>query len=116
MSTLNRKAVSEMTMEELAILQKEIAGRMEALREEAVHHVAEEMEGVAGRAGMTLKELLARVNSGQHQGSKRKSVAIKYRNPENPSDTWAGHGRKPKWLETELAKNRSLADFAVSSV
>ena len=34
----------------------------------------------------------------------RKKAAPKYRNPKNPQQTWAGRGRKPRWLEVELKK------------
>jgi DNA-binding protein H-NS len=26
------------------------------------------------------------------------SVAVKYRNPQNPQNTWSGRGRMPRWL------------------
>src|SRR5580692_6138667 len=32
------------------------------------------------------------------RGGLRGSVAPKYRNPDNPAETWAGRGLKPRWL------------------
>ena len=29
-------------------------------------------------------------------------VAPKYRNPENPAETWAGRGLKPRWLTAAI--------------
>ncbi|MEZ5852522.1 MAG: H-NS histone family protein [Hyphomicrobiaceae bacterium] len=40
-------------------------------------------------------------------------VAVKYRNPDNPSDTWTGRGRQPKWLAAALKKGAKIADFAL---
>jgi DNA-binding protein H-NS len=40
---------------------------------------------------------------------------VKYRNPDNPSETWAGTGRKPKWLTEAEAKGKKLEDFEVKS-
>jgi DNA-binding protein H-NS len=35
-------------------------------------------------------------------GGMRGPVAPKYRNPENPSETWAGRGLKPRWLAAAI--------------
>ena len=40
-------------------------------------------------------------------------VAPKFRNPANPSQTWAARGQRPKWLVAEIAKGRKLEDFAI---
>src|SRR5579864_6678639 len=31
-------------------------------------------------------------------GARGGKIAPKYRNPDNPSETWAGRGLKPRWL------------------
>lgn len=40
-------------------------------------------------------------------------VAPKYRNPANPSETWAGRGKQPRWLAAETAKGRKAEDFLI---
>ena len=40
-------------------------------------------------------------------------VPAKYRNPANTAQTWAGRGQQPNWLAAEIAKGKSLADFAI---
>lgn len=35
----------------------------------------------------------------------------RYRNPDAPSETWTGKGRKPKWVADHLAAGKSLADL-----
>ena len=37
----------------------------------------------------------------------------KYRNPENPSETWAGRGRPPKWVQAALESGQALEDLAI---
>jgi DNA-binding protein H-NS len=111
--SLDQKAVSEMSMEELVTLQEQIKERMDALREAAVTQAVGEIEAVAERAGMSLLELLERVNSGQRKGPRKKAIAVKYRNPATVDETWTGRGRKPKWIERELAVGKKLEDFAV---
>jgi DNA-binding protein H-NS len=45
----------------------------------------------------------------------RGPVAAKYRNPENPAETWAGRGLKPRWLAAALKSGNKLEDFAIDS-
>jgi DNA-binding protein H-NS len=42
-----------------------------------------------------------------------RTVAAKYRNPENPSETWAGRGLKPRWLTAAMKSGKKLEDFAI---
>ena len=37
----------------------------------------------------------------------------KYRNPENPQETWAGRGLKPFWLRQLMKKGRKLNEFII---
>ena len=46
----------------------------------------------------------------------RGKVAPKYRNPENPSETWAGRGLKPRWLAAALKGGKKLDDFVIGGM
>jgi DNA-binding protein H-NS len=41
------------------------------------------------------------------------SVAPKYRNPENPAETWAGRGLKPRWLAAAIKSGKKLENFLI---
>ena len=43
----------------------------------------------------------------------RGPVAPKYRNPQNPAETWAGRGLRPKWLTAALKGGKSADDFLI---
>jgi DNA-binding protein H-NS len=43
------------------------------------------------------------------------TVAPKYRNPENPSETWAGRGLKPRWLTAALKAGKKLEHFSIAA-
>ena len=45
----------------------------------------------------------------------RGAVPPKYRNPEDPLETWAGRGLKPRWLAAALKSGGKLDDFAITS-
>jgi DNA-binding protein H-NS len=40
-------------------------------------------------------------------------VFPKYKNPERPSETWAGRGRQPRWLSAQLKSGKKLDDFRI---
>ena len=41
------------------------------------------------------------------------TIAAKYRNPKDPSQTWAGRGRQPLWLVDALKKGQKIENFLV---
>ncbi len=41
------------------------------------------------------------------------TVHPKYRNPENPSETWAGRGKQPRWLTAQLRSGKRIDDFRI---
>jgi DNA-binding protein H-NS len=50
------------------------------------------------------------------RGGPRGAVAPKYRNPENPAETWAGRGLKPRWLTAAMKGGKRLEDFAIGGM
>jgi DNA-binding protein H-NS len=48
------------------------------------------------------------------RGGARGAVAPKYRNPESPTETWAGRGLKPRWLTAAMKGGKKLEDFAIA--
>jgi DNA-binding protein H-NS len=40
-------------------------------------------------------------------------VLPKYRNPDRPSQTWAGRGKKPRWIVAQLRSGKRLDDFRI---
>jgi DNA-binding protein H-NS len=58
------------------------------------------------------------INGTRAKGSGRGSrgaVAPKFRNPENPEETWAGRGLKPRWLAAALKSGKKLEDFSIEA-
>ena len=53
---------------------------------------------------------------GRRRRSRNRSglpVLPKYRNPDNPNETWSGRGRQPKWVQVAVAGGEALADLAI---
>ena len=41
-------------------------------------------------------------------------VFPKYRNPNEPSETWSGRGKQPRWLAAALKTGHKIEDFAIA--
>jgi DNA-binding protein H-NS len=65
--------------------------------------------------GMADRARLARAESGRRRVARRKypPVLPKYQNPNDPSETWAGRGKQPRWLVSELQAGRNMSDFLI---
>lgn len=48
------------------------------------------------------------------KGKSTGKVAPKYRNPADPSQTWAGRGQPPRWLAAELKAGKKVEDFLIT--
>jgi DNA-binding protein H-NS len=60
---------------------------------------------------------LDRFQEGRSRGGlrgARGAVAPNYRNPENPTETWAGRGLQPRWLAAAIKSGNKLEDFAIA--
>jgi len=65
---------------------------------------------------MTDRAKLARADSGRRPVVRRKypPVLPKYQNPKDPSETWAGRGKQPRWLVSQLQAGRNMSDFLIN--
>jgi len=43
-------------------------------------------------------------------------VLPKFRNPDRPSETWAGRGKRPRWLAAQLKSGKRIDDFRIERV
>jgi len=63
---------------------------------------------IAKKAGFELSELFGK--GGRGKGS----VAVKYRDPKNPENTWTGRGRMPRWMTAATKGGRvKKEDFLI---
>jgi DNA-binding protein H-NS len=104
MSKIN--GIEKMSLPEL----KDLRNRVDqAIAERAVTERAEvrkKLEAMAAAAGFSMQELV---------GATRKvsTVAIKYRNPKDATQTWTGRGRPPRWLAEQMKKGAKKESFLV---
>ena len=47
------------------------------------------------------------------QARKYPKVFPKYRNPNEPTETWSGRGKQPRWLTTALTMGHTIEEFVI---
>lgn len=110
MAKINLAALS---LKELVELQKDLPGVIADRARAERADVRAKLAAIASDAGFSLDEIL-NTTKGSRRGSKSGSAPVKYRNPENPDETWSGRGRMATWLKEKIAKRGvKLEDFAV---
>jgi DNA-binding protein H-NS len=66
---------------------------------------------------LTDKAKIARAGSnGQRRRRRRKypPVLPKYQNPNEPAETWAGRGKQPRWLVSQIRAGKKRSDFLIN--
>jgi len=43
-------------------------------------------------------------------------VRPKFENPDDPSETWAGRGKQPRWLKKQLRSGKQLDELRIAAV
>ena len=100
--------LTKLSHNELQALKADIEQETQNRKKHQRKEVIAQLRVVPKEAGFTLEELV-----GDSKGKTRMPAKVKYRDPKNPSNTWAGRGRKPKWLEAAEKKGKKIEDFAV---
>jgi len=102
LSAMSRKELLQLQTDvEKALKDAELRERREALKA---------AEKAAAQFGFSLSELSAEAKP---RAASKTKTPPKYRNPENPAQTWSGRGRKPQWVHDALAKGADITDLEI---
>jgi DNA-binding protein H-NS len=101
--------VDKMSLKELLELEAKLDKAIANARERERSEIKQKIEAIVQSSGFSVGELFG----GRGSAIKGRTVAAKYVNPENRSETWTGRGRKPRWLTAKLDKGAKMEDFAV---
>jgi DNA-binding protein H-NS len=103
----NRLDLKEMSIDDLLDLRSRVnetlKGRLDAERRALEERLARLNEAAAERS-----------NESRPSPLKGRKLVPKYRNPQNPSQTWAGRGQMPAWMAAAVAAGASIADFEIT--
>jgi len=107
--------LSSLTIDELWALHEEVGAvlseKLTAEKRELEHRLAK-LSG--GRFEQT-RNRHAALNVGERRVGRRKypPVLPKFQNPNDPSETWAGRGKQPRWLVSQLKAGKKINDFLI---
>jgi DNA-binding protein H-NS len=85
--------LAQMSLKDLRVLRDRVDEAIATREKTDRADVKAKLAEIASKAGFSVGELF-----GNSRGGKRGSAEVKFRNPQNPAETWTGRGRKPKWL------------------
>ena len=110
-----------MTLKELTKLKKEVNKALATVEARVRKEALKAAEKAAAGFGYTLTELSgeskpkAKVKKKAVKGkAKAKAKAKpKYRNPENPEQTWSGRGRRPAWCNAAISGGADISDLEI---
>jgi DNA-binding protein H-NS len=103
---MKRTDFTSMSTDELWALHEEIATRLAAAltaEKSVLEHRLKQLQ-----RGIEIQH--AKSSTGRRPYP---TVVPKYRNPDRPSETWAGRGKKPRWLAAQLKSGKRIDDFRI---
>lgn len=109
--------LKSMSRSELKKLSNAIDRRLKALDRADKAKARKAAELAARKYGFTLGDLVGETPSKSKVAKparKRKTVAPKYRNPENPSETWSGRGRQPLWFKSLISQGKTPSELEIN--
>lgn len=111
---LHRQDLEAMDFEELWLLHEELtkilAEKITAEKRELEKRLAllnQPEQSAAAESGA------AGAGTGQPPRRKYPKVAPKYLNPLQPTETWSGRGKQPRWLVAALQSGHTLEEFRI---
>jgi DNA-binding protein H-NS len=99
-------ALKTMPIAKLQQLKSQVEATISAKVTERRRELETELSKLGGISGGGKATRFAR-------GGRMGPVAPKYRNPENPAETWAGRGLKPRWLAAAIKGGKKQDDFLI---
>jgi DNA-binding protein H-NS len=110
-TVVNRNDFKSMSTDELWALHEEIASRLAAslLAEKRV--LENRLKQLKGGAGAEVERESSSTGRRPYP-----TVVPKFRNPDRPSETWAGRGKTPRWLAAKLKSGKRIDDFRIRQV
>ncbi|GLQ96597.1 H-NS histone family protein [Dyella mobilis] len=99
--------LKSLSPKELKSLIANAESQMQEARAGQVQEVRKKIDALLSNAGLTLADVYPVRGS---KTGKRGTVAPKYRNPEDPSQTWTGRGKRPLWFAAAIKKRGVTAE------
>jgi DNA-binding protein H-NS len=107
---MRKPNIDKLSYNELVELSERVQEAIDQRKADEKAALRQQMKELAAEAGFDLEDVVAKGRARQ----KRSKVAPKYRNPNDPTQTWSGRGRQPNWLVAEIKKGKTPEDFQIN--
>jgi DNA-binding protein H-NS len=96
-----------MSLKELQELELKVKKARSSAQDRSRTELRRKIESMIADAGFKMADIFG------GRGGKGRTVAAKYVNPDDPTETWTGRGRKPRWLNAKLQEGAKLDKFLI---
>ena len=90
--------LSNLNIDQLTNLVGEAQSEMASREKQRRKDLRSELERRVTAEGYKMGDIFPELGSASGSAARRQKRPAKYRNPQNPDDTWSGIGRTPKWV------------------
>jgi DNA-binding protein H-NS len=101
------KELDRMSLRELKELEVKVQRARAHVQDRSRVELRKKVEAMISDAGFKVTDIFG------GRGGKGRTVAAKYANPDDPSETWTGRGRKPRWLNAKLQEGAKMEKFLI---
>ena len=101
--------LDRLSLAELKAMQDAVAIKVREKQDAEKADAKAELEHLARERGFDAHELFG----GKTASKPKAKIAPKYRNPDNPDQTWTGRGRQPGWVKEALEAGKTLESMAI---
>jgi DNA-binding protein H-NS len=113
---LSKYHLTSLSVDELWALHEQVG----AILSERISSEKRELEERLAKLNGSLNVDRAKIKNGSSSPSERRAVrrnyppvVPKFRNPSDPSETWAGRGKQPRWMVAQLKAGKKMDDFLI---
>jgi DNA-binding protein H-NS len=99
--------LKSLSPKELKALIANAESHMQDARASQIQEARRKIDALLNQSGLTLADIYPARGG---KGGKRGTVAPKYRNPEDSSQTWTGRGKRPLWFAAAIKRRGVTAE------
>ena len=93
-----------LNIDQLADLVRQAQSEMATRERQRRKDLRSELERRVTAEGYKMGDIFPELRTGAANATRRRKMPVKFRNPQNPDETWTGIGRSPKWVRTILSE------------
>jgi len=96
---------------QLSDLIQRAKARQDELAREKATKLRAKISAMVKAEGFAIEDVFG--GAGARRCGVRRKVKPKYRNPADPSQTWTGRGKRPRWYQAALASGKKEKDLLI---